>query len=165
MRVPARLGISLQQDIDLPQQRRRGDRPGQEPKALALTSAQRGKLRLQRKSQSLFRCNDSALQNGARAIRVVEREHRGFGKYVGRAEAGRVLRIAFDLDRASVDRTHDHASSASGQLESRCKLQRLAGNQTFWLSDIRNDLLLRLAAGSKATCDAARQKPQSLPPI
>ena len=54
--------------------------------------------------------NRALVQHGARAVRIVERQHRRFHEHVGGAEAARMLRIAFDLDRAPIDRSHDDAT-------------------------------------------------------
>ena len=90
-----------------------------------------------------------------RAVGIVERHDRGFGEHVGRAEARRMARVAFDLDRPSVDRGRQHAAAVAGERQRGGEIQRLARHQAFRHVDIRDDLLVRLAAGGERQRQAA----------
>ena len=83
---------------------------------------------------------------GARAIRIVQREHGRFGENIRCAEACRMPRISFDLDRAAFDGGDDNAASVTGEGKRGSKLQRHSRNLALGHFHIRDDFLVRRAA-------------------
>ncbi len=74
-------------------------------------------------------------------------------------------RIAFDLDRAPIDRRHDDATAVSGERQRGREFQLVARYHPLGHPYIRNDRLNRLAAGGKARRNAAGQQIEGLPPV
>src|SRR5207244_4023955 len=63
-----------------------------------------------------------------RTRRIVEAEHGGLAERVGRAEARRVVRIAFDLRRPSEMALGEHAQRITGMGQGGGEEQRPAGD-------------------------------------
>ncbi len=129
--VPRGFRKRLQKIVDLAQQRRRSRPPGQQAKTFAGTGSHLLQLRRQRLSQGIVGSYRAVVQHRARAVGIVERQHRGFREHVGGAEARRMARIAFDLDRTSIHRGDDHAPPKTRQRQRRREFLRLTGNDAF----------------------------------
>ena len=86
----------------------------------------------------------AAVGDRLRPIRVVEAEDGGLREDVGRAEAGRMLRISLDFGRSAHVALDQHRPRDASERDRARKKQRSAGHQILWLPDVRNDLLRRL---------------------
>ena len=160
--VPCGLRKLLQQIVDLSQQRRRGHTSGEQAKAFAVALLHPLQLRLQRLPERFGRGDLTVFENGSRAVGIVQRQHRGLGEYVGRAEARRMPRIAFDLDRASVDRGDDDTAAESGKRQRGREFQRFAGDNAFGHFHVGNDFFRRFAAGGEPARDSRGEQAQRL---
>ena len=96
--VPFCLGQVLQQRFDLLGQRRRDDRLGQQPQPGAAAAAAASRMAARDGGQRVAPgARLAQVGDRLRAVRVVERQHRGLVEDVGAAAAGRMIGIALDL--------------------------------------------------------------------
>ena len=149
-------------------ERRRGDRPRQEPEPRAAVRA----LLLERRAcaaarNALHGRISPALGQRLRAVRVVDVEDRGLREDVRAAEARRVQLVALDLDRpALVALGEDAARVAAVEVRGRVE-ERLAGDELLGRLDVREDPLGRLprAARQPRERDGGAHQRQQLAPV
>ena len=88
--------------------------------------------------------NLAEVRDRATAIGVVHRRDRRLREQVGRAKAGRMLRVAFELGGPSYVAFRQQASGDPAKGHRRRKKQRPAGHHFFWLADVRNQQFVGL---------------------
>ena len=102
MDVPFHLRKRLLQGRDLGQQRRRTQRPGQEPQTFAAIGLEDRETSDGRAAERVPGGNPGQVAHGLRAGRIVEIEDRGLGEDVRAASAPGMAVVPLHLERASV---------------------------------------------------------------
>jgi len=129
--APPGLCVGLQQPIAQGGPRRRAGGLGQHGQPGPLRLGPLGTLLAHQLSEAcpvlLDLLRARTLHHSLAPVRIVEFEDRGLGEGVGSPEALRVLGIAFDLDRTSVERRDHQPGRHAGQLAGRGKALGLAG--------------------------------------
>ncbi len=139
--VPARLRIRAENRRHHVRERRGRDRTGQEPQARALLCLLSSQRLLRGGEEVPPRTDVAALGDDLRAIRIVEIEDLGLREDVRRAEAGGVLRIAFDFGRMPHVALDQHRPRVSALYDRTRKEQRTSRHDVFGLLHVRDDLL------------------------
>ena len=85
------------------------------------------------------------VRDGLRAVRIVERQYRGLGQRIGRAETGRMPRVAFDLGGPAHVALDQDPGRHSAQRRRRGEEQRLTGDDLLRSAHVRHDGLGGLA--------------------
>ncbi len=153
--MPFHLRELLDERVDLTGQGRRNDRLCQQAQAPALPRPLLVDRSLERSGRLRPGSLLAAMANGAAAIGIVERENRSLMEDAGRAAAGWMIGIAFDLDRPSHVGFHQKPHASPVQSHGRGIEQRLTGNDLFRRTDIRDDLSRR-GGFDRASADAAQ---------
>ena len=138
--MPLRRREARQQIANLRGERRRADRLGEDAEPGALERLLRGQRGADRAEKRRPRADLAEIGERLRAVGIVEPENRGLREHVGRAEAARMQRVAFDLGRppfVALDEEPggDAAERHRGRVE-----ERLAGDELFGLAHVGNDL-------------------------
>ena len=155
--IPFCLWQRPRQGADLRDQSRRRHAASQQREAGALARLLLLEPRLQRRLERAPRLDTSRAVRRFRAVRIVERQHRGFGEHVGCAETSRMARIAVDLDRPAFDRGDDDAAAVTGKRQCGGETQRHARRLALGEFHIGHDLLVGPAAGGERQRCAADQ--------
>ena len=110
----------------------------------------------------------AVVQQRLRAVRVVQRKHRGLRKDVARAERRRMLRVALELRRTPLVALREHALCDAAERH-RCGIkQRAARHEILRLPDVRRDVLIGLArarAQARQRQRRAHQLEEIAPPL
>jgi hypothetical protein len=165
--VPLRFGERRGEHGELPRQRRRGDRFGQDPQARAAPRPLLFQDEAHLAEKRGPRADLAQLENRPRPVGVVEPVHRGLREDVGPAEARGVERVALDL-RGPAHVTLDEetgrepADAHRGRVE-----ERLARDDLLRLADVRNDLFGRLAGARRDAGERERnaRELEEVPPV
>ena len=94
------------------------------------------------------------------AVGIVEVEQRRLREHIGRAEAGRVRRVAFNLGRPSFVALDEQAGRAATERHRGCVEQRPAGNDVLRLAGVGKNLLRRLARAARHPGERERRSHQ-----
>ena len=164
--MPARRRISGEHLANLCGQRGRVDRLGQDAQPRALERRLRSKRRPDRTQKRRPGTDVADVGQGLRPIGIVEAENRRLRKHVRGAKAARVQRVAFDLRRAPFVALDEQANRRPAQRHRGREKQRPARDQLFRLTDVRNDLLERLACAGRDARERHRcaHQLEELPP-
>jgi hypothetical protein len=132
-------------------ERRRRRRSGEHADTDTLERDLGVEVRLERRLERAPGARALELEDRLRAVGIVERQDRGLGDRVGRAEARGVLRVAFDLRRPPHVALGEHRLEIAEHRHRRGEEQRPAGEDLLRLLDVGDDLLERLlGAGGEA---------------
>ena len=156
--VPFRLRQRFRQRRDLRDQSRRGDAACEQRKSCALFRARLSEPRLQRRLERRPGLDAAVAIRRFRAVGIVERQNRRFGKDIGRAEACRMPWIAIDLDRPALQGRHDDAAAIAVERQRGGKAQRQTRRLARGDVYVGHDLLGRPAAGGKCQTRAADEE-------
>jgi len=162
--VPDELRKALPEVGDLPQQRRRADRTCEQPQPVALGGLGTREFVGERRLEIDVGDDLAVPPHSLRPVGVVEREDMRLGEDVGRAEAGRVQRVAGDLDRPPFDGGADDAAAIAAERQGRREVERDAGDHPFGHPHVGQDLLHRLAAGRGDQRDVGGEQLERAPP-
>ena len=142
--MPFSLGKSFQHGFHLAGQRRRGNVTGQEAQARALTCLLGIQRHLQGGEEASPGAHLAQFDDSLRTVRIIEIKNGTLGKNIAAHAAGRVIRIAIDLDGTAHVAFDQDGPGNAAQRHGGGKVKRLAGDNLFRLPDVRNNVLDRL---------------------
>jgi hypothetical protein len=157
VRMPLRSGKRGDDLADLPRERRGGHRLGEDPDPMA------GKqplalLQDPKRLEELAPSRDlSQMEEGLRAVGIVQGEDGGLRDRIGRPEASGVLGVPLDLRRSPHVALDEHARADARQLDRGREVERLAGNQVLGRLHVRDDRFLGPARAGPETRERQRR--------
>ena len=95
-----------------------------------------------------------------RSIRIVQTEHGGLRERVAGAEAAGMQRVAFDFRRPTLVAFDEEPGCDAAEWHGRRIEERLARDELFGLSDVRNDVFRRLSCARTETRERERRAHQ-----
>jgi hypothetical protein len=165
--VPLRFGERCGQVGELPRERRRGDRLGQDPQARAAPRSLVFQDEAHLAQEGGPRTDLAQLENRPRPVGVVEPVYRGLREDVGPAETRGVERVAFDLrGPAHVALDEETGREPADAHRGRVK-ERLARDDLLRLANVRDDLFGRLAGARRDAGERERnaREFEEVPPV
>ena len=159
--VPARLGELAQERAELAREGGRGDGLGQDAEPGAPARALRPERRAEHRQEAAPRADVAQVGEGLRAVGVVERQHRGLCRGVGRTQAGRMLGVALDLGRPPHVALDQHAGADPARVgHGGGEEERLSRDDVLGRLHVGDDLLGRLAGARREPAERERGRHQ-----
>ena len=155
---------------DLRPQRGRTDRPGQQAQAVAAIGTQSGEVAEQHAAECLPTAVFVEMAHALRPPGIVHVQNGGLAKHIRSAARPRMLRVALDLDRATVVGRHQDAVGQPVQQRDGGIVGELARLLPLRLRHPRHFLRAGVVAAVVATRqprqrERGRHQPQELPPL
>ena len=141
-------------------ERRRVDRLGEDADAGAFERLLRGEGRANHAEKRRPRADFAEVRQRSRAIGIVEPKNRGLREDIARAQTRRMERIPFDLRRPAFVGFDEQSGGRPAQAHRRRVEERLAGNDLFGLTHVRDDLFFRLPRARRQTGERDRRAHQ-----